>query len=242
MKKLFTFIALFVLTIGATAQTENVYLWKNGTFTTYPLSEIDSITFSTNENKELPEYAVDLGLPSGTLWADRNVGADSPEDYGDYFAWGETTPKNIYSWVTYKFYDGSVLKYNSSDKKTCLELSDDAAYVNWGNKWRMPTKEETLELANNCKWTISTRNGVKGFYVTGPNGNSIFMPVAGRYIDDDDGTFESGGVNGGIYSSTIHDESVYSAFCLYFWTEGFLVCGDSRGSRASGRSVRAVVR
>lgn len=224
---------------------QTFYEWRGGKYTERSVSEIDSITFSLPESNpiQVQANAVDLGLPSGTLWADRNVGADSPEDYGDYFAWGETTPKNLYSWGTYKFYDGSLLKkYHASDKKTCLELSDDAAYVNWGNKWRMPTKEETLELANNCKWTISTRNGVKGFYVTGPNGNSIFMPVAGRYIDDDDGTFESGGVNGGIYSSTIHDESVYSAFCLYFWTEGFMVCGDSRGSRASGRSVRAVVR
>jgi hypothetical protein len=139
------------------------------------------------------EY-VDLGLPSGTLWATCNVGANSPEEYGDYFAWGETARKVVYDWNTYKWCNGSeytITKYcaNSTygyngftDDKTELEPVDDAAYVNWGALWRMPTKAQQDELREKCTWTWSTRNGVKGCLVIGPNNNSIFLPAAGgRY-------------------------------------------------------------
>ena len=102
-----------------------------------------------------PEYAVDLGLPSGTLWADRNVGADAPEAYGDYFAWGEVTPKTEYNWSTYKWCNGDAYSqtkyftsssYGTVDGKTTLDLEDDAAYVNMGSEWRMPTNAEQDEL------------------------------------------------------------------------------------------------
>lgn len=146
---------------------------------------------------------VDLGLPSGTIWATRNVGANAPEDYGDYFAWGETKPKDYYGWSTYKwsinrYYDGYIWRYNFTkyctnslqgynsfyDNKTELDPEDDAAYVNWGPLWRMPTTEQQQELVENCTWTVTTQNGVKGRMVTGPNGNTIFLPVAGRYVED----------------------------------------------------------
>ena len=133
------------------------------------------------------EY-VDLGL--SVKWATFNVGATSPEDYGDYFAWGETEPKETYSWATYKWCDGTssnITKYNSADGKTVLDLDDDAAYVNWGDKWRMPTKEECQELLDKCTWKEETRNGINGHIVTGPNGNSIFIPTTG-YHNDDNGT------------------------------------------------------
>ena len=100
------------------------------------------------------EY-VDLGLPSGTLWATCNIGASTPEDYGDHFAWGETAPKDYYDWFTYKWYNGSygtLTKYNTDsyygtvDNKTKLDSEDDAAYVNWGPQWRMPTVEQQKEL------------------------------------------------------------------------------------------------
>ena len=133
------------------------------------------------------EY-VDLGLPSGTLWATCNVGADSPEEYGYYFAWGETAPKDLYSWATYKWCNGTnttIKKYctdgnfGTVDGKTELEPEDDAAYVNWGSKWRMPTLEQLQELLNNCTWQWIQRNGVNGQLVTGPNGNTMFLPAAG---------------------------------------------------------------
>ena len=138
--------------------------------------------------EEHPHEYVDLGLPSGTLWATCNIGASSPEDYGDYFAWGETSPKDIYDWGTYKWCDGSatsLTKYNydsnygTVDNKTMLEPEDDAAFVNWGPNWRLPTRNQYNELEENCTWKWTTRNGVGGYLVTGRNGNSLFLPAAG---------------------------------------------------------------
>jgi hypothetical protein len=136
------------------------------------------------------EY-VDLGLPSGIKWATCNVGAESPEDYGDYFAWGEIEPKDYYDWSTYKWCEGDSItqtKYctdsscGTVDNKIILDISDDAANANWGGDWRMPTTEELEELSTKCTWTWEQKNGVNGCTVTGPNGNSIFLPAAGvRY-------------------------------------------------------------
>ena len=137
--------------------------------------------------------AVDLGLPSGTLWADRNIGADSPEDCGDYFAWGETEPKTTYNWSTYKWCKGrygTLTKYctdlasGTVDNKMTLEPEDDAATTNWGEAWCMPTYEQIIELDDECTWTEITQNGVNGFKLTGPNGNSIFIPAAGIRSND----------------------------------------------------------
>ena len=125
------------------------------------------------------EY-VDLGLPSGLLWATCNVGADAPEGYGDYFAWGETQPKSEYSENTYLFYnDGILTKYTGSDGLTVLLPEDDAATANWGGDWRMPTKEECQELFYNTTCTWTTQNGVVGQLFTATNGNSLFMPAVG---------------------------------------------------------------
>ena len=151
--------------------------------------------------KPEPEY-VDLGL--SVKWATFNVGATSPEDYGDYFAWGETEPKETYSWATYKWGDGTqntMTKYNATDGKTILEPEDDAAHVHWGDKWRMPTYEEQMELLEKCSWERTNLDGVIGYKVTGPNGNSIFIPIAGAY-NSFDNQLNSVGSIGWIYSST----------------------------------------
>lgn len=112
---------------------------------------------------------VDLGLPSGTLWATCNIGASSPEESGDYFAWGETAPKETYNWETYKWCndrDNTVTKYCTTDiygtvdNKTELDLEDDAAYVNWGSSWRMPSMEQIKELREYCSWEWTQSNGV----------------------------------------------------------------------------------
>ena len=127
------------------------------------------------------EY-VDLGL--SVMWATTNVGAESAEEYGEYFAWGETEPKEAYSWDTYKWCnsaDTSITKYNNADGMTTLLPEDDAATVNWGGKWRTPTKEELAELRLSCTWEWTTLNGINGHQVTGPNGNSIFIPAGGSY-------------------------------------------------------------
>ena len=128
------------------------------------------------------EY-VDLGL--NVKWATMNVGANAPEDYGDYFAWGETTPKSYYDWSTYKWCNGSyntMTKYHPMvDNKTTLDLSDDAARQNWGGTWRMPTIKELQEL-NLCYWESTTINGVSGWKVTSKTtGQYIFLPAAGYY-------------------------------------------------------------
>ena len=129
--------------------------------------------------------AVDLGLPSGLLWASCNLGASRQEGYGDYYAWGETEPKDDYSWETYKWSDGdrySFTKYGGShsfDNKDRLDPEDDAAFVNLEGRWLIPTPSDFSELINNCTWKWTTRNGISGFSVTGPNGKSIFLPAAG---------------------------------------------------------------
>ena len=130
---------------------------------------------------------IDLGL--SVMWATCNIGATAPEGYGDYFAWGETTPKNKYDWTTYKWCEGTattITKYcanaevGSVDNITILEREDDAATVNWGGRWRTPTSQELSELINQCIWIRTTENGIKGFRVTSKtNGNSIFLPAAG---------------------------------------------------------------
>ena len=189
--------------------------------------------------------AVDLGLPSGTLWADRNVGADSPEDYGDYFAWGETKPKSTYNLSTYKWCRGSedtMTKYcdNSSygtvDNKTVLDLEDDAAYVNMGTEWRMPTYDEQKELRNKCTWTWTTQNGTNGYRVTGPNGNSIFLPAAGYRNDSD---LNNAGSYGLYRSASLYESNPYYAWYLYFDSSYYYTRYDYR---YYGRTVRAVAR
>ena len=136
---------------------------------------------------------VDLGLPSGSLWAACNVGASSPEEYGDYFAWGEIETKGLDGFKSYKFevpeQYGLMSKYNTTDKKYKdkkkeLEPIDDVAHVQWGGSWSVPSVKQFEELKNVCQWSWTTQNGVSGQLVTGPNGNSIFLPCAG-YIRSD---------------------------------------------------------
>ena len=163
---------------------------------------------------------VDLGLPSGTLLADRNVGANAPEAYGDYFAWGETTTKSTYDWSTYKWCQGSettMTKYctNSSygtvDNKTVLDLEDDAAYVYMGTEWRMPTKEEQDELNSECTWMWTLLNKVYGYKVTGPNGKSIFLPAAGCRLD---GSLYDAGSYGHYWSASLDESNPFGAWSL----------------------------
>ncbi len=172
---------------------------------------------------------VDLGLPSGLKWAAYNIGATAPEEYGDYFAWGETQPyyssrspftwkegKSAgYAWASYQFrtegdnWDNvKFSKYNFDseygpvDNKTTLEIADDAARANWGGSWRMPTDAEYNELVNNCTCTWTTQNGVTGELVQGPNGNCIFLPAYG-------------GMAGTGYFNT--------SYCGWYWTSSLKV-------------------
>lgn len=190
---------------------------------------------------------VDLGLPSGTLWATCNIGASRPEEYGNYFAWGETAPKENYNWSTYKWCSGNynkLTKYctNSSygyngfvDNKEELEPEDDAAYVNWGSSWRMPSHNQLGELKIQCTWTWTTRNGVNGYLVAGPNGNTLFLPAAGfRYGD----SLGEAGAYGICWSRQLYYSSApFDAIVMFIDSED----GSwFRNSRANGLTVRAV--
>lgn len=187
--------------------------------------------------------AIDLGLPSGIKWASCNIGSSSPEEYGDYYAWGEIETKSNYSWSTYKWCNGSysaLTKYNVSsscgtiDNKTVLELEDDVAHVKLGGKWRMATDAEWVELWAECTWTWTTRNGVYGKKVTGPNGNSIFLPAAGLRRDTN---LYSAGSYGGYWSSSLDTDLPVCAWPIYFSSNNVIRNSDARWD---GRSVRPV--
>ncbi len=159
---------------------------------------------------------IDLGLPSKILWAKCNVGSALEHEYGYSFAWGEVEAKKDYSWETYKYGDGTArTKYTSEDKLTTLDAEDDAATVIWGSNCRMPTGAEFKELKDNCTWTWEDNHnaGVGGFLVTGPNGNSIFIPATGYYSGETHAFTE---VGGNYWSSTLSGSTDYEALCLDF--------------------------
>ena len=238
-----------VLSLSAQRQ---MYVWQDGVKTTYEVANVDSITFSKVENPDIPQTGnheyVDLGL--SVKWATCNVGATKPEEYGDYFAWGETQPKSIYDWSTYKWCNGSyntLTKYNNRssygtvDNKTTLELSDDAARANWGGSWRMPTDAELTELREQCTWTGTTQNGVYGYKVTskksGYTNKSIFLPAAGcRKFS----SLYYAGSYGNYWSSSLYTDYPYALYDA--WYVGFGSDGVFRGIeyRYSGFSVRPV--
>ena len=186
---------------------------------------------------------VDLGLPSGTLWATCNVGANAPEEFGYYFAWGEIQPKDTFNWDTYKYCkngneymltkycdDASYGYNNYTDNLTVLQHSDDAATANWGNDWRIPTIEEWKELDQNTTHIYTTQHGVYGYLFTAVNGNSIFLPAAG-------------------YCNWV---SVYHFPPCFYWSSSLSKSPDrawnfvvdvgigTNGNRCYGQSVRAV--
>ena len=191
------------------------------------------------------EY-VDLGLPSGLLWAACNLGADVPEDYGDYFAWGETQPKDNFSWTNYQYCMGSFntltkycnnsdIGYNGfTDDLTTLEPSDDAATVNWGDDWRMPTDGEWQELYQNTTVTWTTQNGVNGRLFTASNGNSLFLPAAG-YCNES--IPEAAGIIGDYWTSSLDTDYPSGALSFFFNSSNYYI---SFCNRLYGRNVRAV--
>ena len=207
---------------------------KNSTLTAH---------FAKNSNTINGHEYVDLGLPSGLKWATCNVGASKPEDCGGYYAWGEIEEKENYDWSTYKWCNGSYdtqtkyctsSSYGTVDNKTVLDPQDDVTHVKWGSTWRMPTIDEQRELLSECSWEWTELNGVPGYTVTGPNGNSIFLPAAGyRY-----GTEVSyRGSLGYCWSSSLNCDGSDCAYYLYF-NSGSHDWHDGR--RYYGQSVRPV--
>lgn len=173
------------------------------------------------------EY-VDLGLPSGLKWATCNVGATTPEEYGNYYAWGETTTKSEFT-----FENSLTNEINIGDISG--NTTYDAVRANWGNSWRMPTRTEMEELVNNCTWTWTKQGSVNGCRVTGPNGNSIFLPASGFY---DGSSRVSVGEEGYYWSSTPYESDTYGAYSLMFNSRNHEeVSGDKR---CNGHTVRPV--
>lgn len=208
---------------------------------------------------------VDLGLTSGTRWATANVGAKTPQDYGNYYAWGEVTTKEVYNWETYKYGSdyNKLTKYCSdsyygnngfTDSKTTLDLSDDAAYVNWGGKWRMPTKAQQEELVEQCYWVWTenyNNSHVKGYIVykaktSSDKGVEIYKgeALSSSYKLSDAHIFlpavDIAGYkyNGCFWSSSLHAINPCVAWGAYFYSDDAYYYYDQR---CYGQSVRAVI-
>jgi hypothetical protein len=187
------------------------------------------------------EY-VDLGL--SVKWATCNVGATKPEEYGGYYAWGETEEKSCYDWDTYIYCNGSentMVKYcidnayGEFDKKITLDQKDDVAHVKWGGGWRIPTETDETELRKRCTWEWITLNGVNGYKVTSTiNGNSIFLPAAGCRVGLD---VDNSGLCGYYWSNSLRRDYCSYAYLLFFCNGNY---NSHNYYRCSGRSVRPV--
>lgn len=240
MKKNILFILLLVSAtiFGQTDSVRQLRVFhKDRLIFMQDASKVDSMNFDWVEVDQ--HQYVDLGL--SVKWATCNIGANRPEEFGYYFAWGEVETKSNYSTNNYKWFDaalGMIIEYTTeySDgiNPTALSSDDDAATVFWGDMWRMPTKAELDELTNNCMWKWMTINGVNGYKVTGKNGNSIFLPAAGcRYEGND----FSEGLHGSYWSSTISMDSASYAYEIGF-CNGIVYC--SYYQRSCGQSIRPV--
>ena len=197
------------------------------------------VTEESSTSTDIVE-AVDLGL--SVRWANMNVGATKITGDGSYFAWGETEPKEYYSWNTYAWSKGDtqfLTKYSKEDRKTQLALADDAANANWGGKWRMPTMDEFEELITKCTWEWTTRDGVNGYKVSSKKtGNSIFLPITGcRFYADT----QFRGIKGIYWTSTLYTGNPNKAWCLEFnFSDVNVDYGNLSSNRFSGRCIRAV--
>lgn len=243
MRKTILLYALMACMYSSAQESLNdryMYIYYNDqTVERIQVSKIDSIKFTAPETGKYE--AIDLGL--SVKWASYNVGATAPEKYGGYYAWGETEEKSEYTWENYKWCNGSYdtltkyctgSSYGVVDNKTELDPEDDVAHVKWGAPWRMPTTAEQQELIEKCRWEWTKLNGVKGRKVTGPNGNSIFLPAAG-YRD---------GVevyNKSYYSyywqGTLDSSYPFNTHYMYFCSE---VKNIRNGYRNYGMQVRPV--
>ncbi len=195
------------------------------------------VTVTVTPKTETPAAAVDLGLPSGTKWASYNLGATRPEDYGGYYAWGELEKKDSYSWNTYLHCDG--------EDYSCYELPNDISgtvydivKMKWGGSWRMPTVDDFYELSDNCQIEWVSRSGTKGCLITGPNGNSIFLPASG-WVD-------------GETKKNVNEYGLFWTPCLIDYNTDYgkslggsldeIGVGGAIGDRYAGYSIRPVIK
>ena len=224
MKKYIFSIAMVACQTAVMAQTVNVH-FKNGQQVQFNSSNVDYVDFSEKapDPTVTSGAAVDLGL--SVYWASCNLGAEKPEEYGEYYAWGETSPKSSYEVSNYSYYDHDTMQYiDIGDDISGTEY--DAATVNLGGDWRMPTRAEFQELKNKCTWEWQQINGINGYLVSGTNGNSIFLPA----------TF----VN---YYLWYHSSSQYNTNKVYYLdciSIGDIYISYSKGYKYEGYSIRPV--
>jgi len=178
-------------------------------------------------------HAIDLGLPSGTKWCCCNVGASTPEDYGGYYAWGETSEKSEYTLDNYAYYDKNTEQHIDIGSDIA-GISYDVAHVKMGGSWRMPSHTQQVELFEKCTRQWTSQNGVKGILVTGSNGGQIFLPAAGFRWS---GSLYDDGSCGDYWSSSLYPEGGYGAYGMYSNSDDW---DWGNGYREYGLSVRAV--
>ena len=262
MKRNIFAVLLMMAACVQPAWSQGMKVWRDGKFIFYSVNDMDSVQFVTDNPTEDDHEYVDLGLPSRTLWATCNVGAESPEEFGDYFAWGETEPKIdglYYAWETYKFsyYDPSedgpqlwMYCTNSEDGFAGftdglreLEPDDDAATAKWGYGWQMPSKAQIEELIDE-RYTTTTfkrQNGVRGTLITSiANGNSIFLPAAGQIVGVMNEYTEDGGLGAtSIYwTRSLHDSNSGMAYILFVNSSMTKRLNSSRYAGVPVRPVR----
>jgi hypothetical protein len=252
MKKITLFLIAMLAVSTLSMAKSKLYVYQiDGSRTEFLADNVDFIAIG--EDSDLPDYDVnanghqyvDLGLPSGNLWATCNVGANTPEEAGDYFAWGETEVKDAYHYGTYKWYNLSASKYTKYciraeygeiDNRTIIELLDDAANVNWGGNWRLPSREDMIELQENCTWEFTSIKNVPGYKIKSKvNLNSIFLPAVGYYKGSEkveDGLY-------GYYRTSSLSDYQSLAFYLYFNSDA--VSRTESLARCFGMTIRPVL-
>lgn len=197
-----------------------------------PSNNVDHVDFSLKPDDPVltPGKVVDLGL--SVYWASCNLGAESPEESGNFYAWGETSPKSSYDKENYAYYDKNTTQYvNIGSDISGTQY--DAAKVNLGGSWRMPTQEEFQELMDKCTWERTQVNNIIGYRITAANGNSIFLPVMGCYWDSSIKMYEN--VECSYWTSTAYDEYICS-----LWGKPFGNSSLSGAYRQCGLSIRPV--
>jgi len=238
MKKTFMYLALVAMVFAAGCKNSPKNNAGNGEENAPAAQETTAATENDLTGKLNGREWVDLGLPSGALWATCNVGAETPEEYGYLYAWAEIMTKEEYYFGTYKYIDdvNSMTKYNASDFFDVLQPADDAAAANWGYGWRTPQVEEMRELADNCTHEWTTQNGVNGVLFKAKNGNQIFLPAAGNICDGNE--LDGAGNIGFYWSSSLGPEYPDYAWYLYFSSDEFEMA--HLYGRCCGFSVRPI--
>ena len=253
MKKILLFLLLAVFILGISAQGPSkkcpvcgLSIPKCQYKGKHPKKDSNNQKVSNLSNHH---ECVDLGLPSGTKWATYNIGASKPSDYGSLFSWGETRPKKNYLDSNYKFYQkkGSTYELTKYSKKSSasvitLDKCDDAASVNWGNDWKMPTAEQFEELYNNCIWADMKINGHRGVQGTSKiNGKKIFFPAAGFKCNYSENWADLRGVCCIYFSNQNTSSRDYAATIMYIDLDNKdQVPYNHEGGKTDGCSIRAV--